>query len=274
MHGAEWVNIIFFSSFWALAWLRPLEHRRRIDVAKIGAAGIVLSGGPPLLNTVLPLTAVSFLRDWLPVLLMLMVYWQAGRFSQTPNEKFQALLLKLDRKVLGPLLRSRANPWNHSWTINYLEFVYLLCYPLVPLGVGILYLASKQSYVSTYWETVLPSTYLCYVLLPFAQTLPPRMISADPYRGPGLGRMSRVNLRILQQASIQVNTFPSAHVAATMAASLALIRFDRIAGLVFLWLSISIAVSVAVCRYHYAADSLLAILLATGISLLQSFWVY
>jgi hypothetical protein len=266
------VNIIFFSSFWALAWLRPLERRRRTEAAVIGAAGIVLSVFPHWVKSVVPPNGVLALQDWLPVLLMLMVYWQVGRFSQAPCEKLQRFLLKLDQRVLGSLLRSRANPWKHPWIMSYLEFVYLLCYPLVPLGIVILYLANKQSCAGKYWEIVLPSTYLCYVLMPFVQTLPPRMISTDPYEGPALGSIRRLNLRILHQASIQVNTFPSAHVAATMASSLALIRFAPTAGLVFLWVSLSIAVSVAVCRYHYAADSLLAILLAAGIFLLQTHW--
>ena len=84
-------------------------------------------------------------------------------------------------------------------------------------------------------------------------------------------KMRVLNLWILRHASIQVNTFPSAHVAATIGASLALLRLVPLAGLVFLWVSMSIAVGAVVGRYHYAADALIGAGLAAAVFLLVTF---
>lgn len=72
-----------------------------------------------------------------------------------------------------------------------------------------------------------------------------------------------MNLWIVRRASIRVNSFPSAHVAATTAASLALLHASPVAAGVFLWISLSIAVATAVCRYHFAADALAGIAAAS-----------
>jgi hypothetical protein len=87
----------------------------------------------------------------------------------------------------------------------------------------VLYVMKLGRYADEYWAMVLPATYPCYVMTALAQTLPPRMLEVEqaPNERPGLIR--RFNLRILHRASIQVNTFPSAHVASTVAASLALL---------------------------------------------------
>ena len=108
---------------------------------------------------------------------------------------------------------------------------------------------------------MLPATYSCYVILPFIQALPPRLLGQEP----GLDApnpVRRLNLSILHCASIQVTTFPSAHVAATVAASFTLLEAVPLAGVVFLCISLSIAVASVLGRYHYAADVILGIAVA------------
>lgn len=52
-------------------------------------------------------------------------------------------------------------------------------------------------------------------------------------------------------------SFPSAHVASTVAVSLVLTRHLHIVGLCFLFVAGSIAVAAVAGRYHYALDVLL-----------------
>ena len=52
--------------------------------------------------------------------------------------------------------------------------------------------------------------------------------------------------------------------AATTAASLVVYQFLPTVGMVFLWVALSIAVSVVVRRYHYFADAVLGVALALG----------
>ncbi len=270
MRAAEWISLSIFSLLTVLAWLRVLKWPRRAETTAIGAVGVALSLGARCVPELLPEILASVVRDLLPAPLMLMVYWQAGRFFQKPNEKLQARLASFDHHVFETFQRWRVSRRAESWIAHYLELAYLLCYPLLPLGIGVLYVMRMERYADEYWTIVLPPTYLCYVALPFMQTLPPRMLVAKSNPGAAPGSIRRLNLWILRHGSIQVNTFPSAHVAATTAASLALLHFAPPAGLIFLWLSLSIAVGAVVGRYHYTADALLAAALAVVTFLLQA----
>ncbi|HKX28030.1 MAG TPA: phosphatase PAP2 family protein [Blastocatellia bacterium] len=239
--------------------------KRRLEVAGFGAIGIGLTLAMAFYSNGAPFFPATVMRDLLPAPLMLLVYWQAGRFSVTPNEWAQKRLLKLDQISIGQILRSTTRPGIRAWLARYLELSYLLCYPLVPFGIGVLYLAGEPDHVDGYWTVVQASTYLCYLPLPFIQMLPPRLLLSDTeHLGPRY-RLRLLNLKILKHASIQVNTFPSAHVASTSAAALALLWWVPAAGAAFALLALSIAGGAVLGRYHYLADVVLGILLALAV---------
>lgn len=254
--------------FTTLAGLSPLVCSRRLQAMALGIAGIGLALGPRCIQGYQDSPFISILRDWLPAPLMLMVYWQTGRFFTKPNERLQRSLERLDSRVLGAMLSWLGNPGRHNWISSYLELAYLLCYPLVPLGVGVLYITGKRGNIDYYWTVVLIPACLCYAMTALIHTLPPRALVVPPESLPRSGRIRALNLWVLRHASIQVNTFPSAHVAATMAASLALFCLVPLAGIVFLLVSLSIAAGSVVGRYHYFADALIAAILAGATFLL------
>ena len=184
-----------------------------------------------------------------------------------PNEDFQRRLEDLDLKILRG--RVRIGMGKSVLIQNYFEFAYVLCYPLIPLGLGVLYLWHLRQNADQYWAAILPATYLCYVVLPFVRALPPRLLQAEEELKAERCSIRRLNLWLLRHASIHVTTFPSAHVAATIAASLVLLRFVPLAGLVFLLLSLSIAIGAVKGRYHYALDALLGAGLAVVVFVLK-----
>jgi PAP2 superfamily len=265
---SEWINIGFFAFFMLMSWLRPLVMRRRWEVIAIGAAGIIITLAGVWTSPRLPESYGSAVRDLLPAPLMLFVYWQSGRFYVKENEWIQNALLRIDDRLLGRHLSRHAKPGYRSWVGEYLEFAYLICYPVVPLGIGLLYAYGKQDYANSYWEIVLLSTYLCYLPLPFIQMLPPRMLIAEKEQIQQPGFLRMFNLRILRRASIQVNTFPSAHVTSTFAVALALLSVLPSVGIVFMIIALSIALGAVFGRYHYAADAVLGIIIALVIFLL------
>jgi membrane-associated phospholipid phosphatase len=85
-------------------------------------------------------------------------------------------------------------------------------------------------------------------------------------------KVGRLNHGILRQASIQAITFPSGHVASSVAVALVLLRLEPWAGLIFLWIALSIAVATVVGGYHYAADVLLASVV-TVLAFASTLWV-
>ncbi len=269
MRNAEIISCFFFTFFIMAAWLKKMERPKCFKVSLIGVCGILVVLGGFSSQYFLPPLGSSILRDWMPAPLLMIVYWQAGLFIGQPDEKFQRKLNGYDQKIFALLLRSRTFHWGYHWIAAYFEFAYLFCYPMVPLGMGVLYLSHLRIHADQYWTILLPSTYLCYVLIPFVQTLPPRMLDSGRLLPLRSSHLRNFNLWILRHWSIQLNTFPSAHVASTMAASLVLLDVEPACGMVFLIVSISIAAGAVLGRYHYAADVVLAAVLAITIH-----WLY
>lgn len=268
MRIAEWIDVLFFSYLTALAWIRPVAAQSRAIITGIGCMAIGLVIAAQFAHKIIAPFPLSVVRDWLPAPLLLLAYWQAGQFFIRPMEELQSRLLRFDQRLLEPLLQGITTRRIGVWISVYLESAYLFCYPMVLSGLPLLYLMHMREYVDTLWATILPPTYLCYAALPFLQTLPPRMIEVDCEAKVRAGKIRALNLWILRHASIQVNTFPSAHVAASISIALVLLRLTPVPGLVFLWISLSVAAGAVMGRYHYAIDALLGAALAVAAFLL------
>src|SRR5262249_33905072 len=143
-----------------------------------------------------------------------------------------------------------------------LELAYVFCYPIVPLGLAALYLAGFKNAVDDYWTVVLLSAYPCYVLLPFIQLLPPRLMERRDQTSQTNLVFRRFNLWLVRQVTHEANTFPSGHVAASTAIALVLLWFTPAAGVVFAVIAAGIAAGCIVGRYHYAIDVGAALALA------------
>lgn len=256
MRFYEWLTLAFYATFAALAWKRPLPSRRRRMITACAAAGLAL----------MALFESTFIRNWLPLGFIPLAYWQTGYFVLPVNQRFQAKLQSFDRKFLRAIGKGPALAF-------CLELAYLLVYPLVPIGLAALYLSGMGRYAEEFWNVVIPPAYLCYATFPFVQTLPPRAIE-EGVRWERQGtKMRSLNLFVLRHVSIQANTFPSGHVAASLAIALELMRHTLLVGLVFLAVSIGIAAGAFTGRYHYALDVLIGAalaLLAFSISIVLS----
>jgi PAP2 superfamily len=257
---AEWIAAGYFLYLLVPIWLRaPKSDRMMFTLQALAAASLVVGVSRA------PDTRVgSIVRDWAPGVFLLAGYWLPGRLFTSFNERLEGWLMALDREWLGePLASSPAR--SPSAVRACLELSYLLCYPLVPVAFGLLYFsaAAPGADVSDrFWSAVLPAVFICYGLLPWLPTRPPRaFLPADV---PRASRLRRLNLHVLNHASIQVNTLPSGHVAAAVAAALAVGQFIPAAGAVIGVLAVSIAVGAVFGRYHYAADAILGALTAVA----------
>jgi len=187
-----------------------------------------------------------------------------------PDERIQNRLLAADAKLFAAfprLARSRGAFW-----AAYLETAYLICYPMVPLGFGVLLLAHHSAATNFYWTVVVSASDLCFLCTIFVPAMPPRVLAEDPASRKVAGNEVRsLNLEVLNRGSIQAVTFPSAHVASTMAAALVLLRVSPAWGAVFLIAGVSIALGAFLGRYHYAWDVAAGALLAAGVFLASQF---
>jgi membrane-associated phospholipid phosphatase len=259
MRTSEWIQAGFATILAIAAWIRPLTSLRRAVITLLAAFAILAILLARSSARVLGPYHASILRDWLTVVLMLVPYWQTGQFFTGPNEKIQTRLAKIDRHLFNLLPRTATLG---RFTRLSMEWAYMFCYPLVPLGLAVLYVASLRQYVDIFWFIVLVPTYLCYAMTPFVPALPPRSLSGE-HRVAAPRNTGRVmNLWILKYGSIHAISFPSAHAASALAVALVLLYFVPIAGIVFLIISFGIAVGAVAGGYHYLIDVLLGAALA------------
>jgi len=259
-----------FLSLLIVGWMRHLPKPRSFQASLFGFAGIGLILLQHWATAHLPETFMSIVADWLPAILMVLVYWQAGRLARGPNLKLQAYLHNMDRKLFERLLPFIPGVGLQANISNLLELAYLFCYPLVPLGVVILYFAHKRIGVEQYWTTVLLAACFCYVTTIFFEMLSPRAIISGSDFHPSSGRIRSLNLLIVRYVSIKTNTFPSAHVASAGAAALVLMRFAPVAGFCVLVVAGGIAAGAISGRYHYILDVLLGAAIALAAALLTA----
>ncbi len=254
MRTSEWIQAGFAIILAVAAWAFPLSARRRSATTWLAAGVIFAIVLARLSEYILTPVQASIFRDWLPVPLTLVPYWQTGQFFNGPNEKIQAWLVESDRWLLN--FASRTGLTFGRFARLSMEWAYMLCYPLVPLGLATLYAAGLRRDASAYWFFVLVPTYLCYAITPFFPALPPRSVGKEGTASPS--NKSRVfNLWILKLGSIQAISFPSGHVAASLAIALVLLQYLPVAGAIFLVITLWIAIAAVVGRYHYAIDVVL-----------------
>jgi membrane-associated phospholipid phosphatase len=248
---SEWIAIAYFVYLAAAAVVRGTGRGRRRVVAT--AAAVVSA-----VLTIPQFGTLTIARDWMPLAYVVLAYRLPALLVATTNAGFERTLLTLDHRWLGvqsATIRGRVpRP-----VIEALELAYLFCYPMVPIGFGCLYAAGLREEADRFWTAVLLAVFGCYGVLPWLPTRPPRAIEGEPI--PSSGVIRRLNLHVLGRASIQLNTFPSGHAAASLATALAVGARLPAVGLVLGVLAAGIAVGSVIGRYHYAADALAGALL-------------
>src|SRR5262245_40085685 len=237
-----------------LAWLRalPADRRRQITAIGITMCGVVLAIGHH---------APRVVRDWAPGVSVLVGYYLSGRFFVKPSERFEEWLMSWDRRLLGNPTTCVAG-WPPS-ILAYLEIVYMTCFLLVPAGAAALVLTGHTALLDRYWTMVLAAEFGSFGPLSVIQSRPPWLVeqkAALPDRA-----VHRAASRFVETFTIRANTFPSGHVAGSLAVAFALLGPLPAVGAVFLFVASSIAVACVAGRYHYVVDAVAGAALAIAV---------
>jgi membrane-associated phospholipid phosphatase len=212
--------------------------------------------------TALGLTHLSpVLQVVVPSLVLLGGYWLSGLLFIRPDLRIERWLQQVDERVL---MRPGVLGWYHGApraVREYFELSYLLVYVAVPAGATTLVATGRVDRVDWFWTVVLLAEFVCYGMLPWLQTRPPRVHESDDGNTTQAG-VRRLNLHLVNRASIQVNTIPSGHAAGAFATAFAVGSVVPRAGIAFLLLALSISVATVLGRYHYVVDTVLGALVA------------
>ena len=261
MRTSEWILCGFFAYLIVLARVRPLSGRQRARVVLVGLVCVGLAVMLSQLRLQMPMRVV---RDWVPTVYLLQGYWLSGLFFERPMRSVEARLLQLDRRLFA--LTRLAGLVRHAprAVLELLELAYLCTYPFIPATLGLLYASGQRAEVDRFWIAVLSASFVCYGMLPWLQTRPPRSIEpAGPIDQRPLA-LRRLNMAVLDRGSVQVNTLPSGHAATALAA--ALVVGELLPGLlpVLLAVALTIALTTIVGRYHYMLDTVLGLVVGVA----------
>jgi membrane-associated phospholipid phosphatase len=223
--------------------------------------------------------------DLFPALLLLVAYRESGLLlTPDPAHHWDYVFIRWDRTLLHNQFVQAVLQAGAPWLQHYLEFAYLLCYPLVPLGVGAVLYATRGTNafesatanghraMDDFWAAVLLATLFCYAVYPFFPLTPPRVLFGD-VPGPHVDPLLRkLNIWLLDHYSVNACIFPSAHVAAVTAVALAVRKHAPRLGVLFMFLAASVMLATVYGRYHYAADAIAGALVGVAAYNVSKLW--
>jgi len=238
------------------ASLRGLGPGTRARALTGSLAGVVLTAA-----SVLSPSNV-FLHGWLlPPALLLLAYWTSGLLFTAPMPRIEQTLHAIDRALRIRVI-STATP---RWIAEVLELSYAAVYALIPIALGVHLRFTVPSDSDQFWTVILVTDYVCFAVLPWIQTRPPRALEpGDPWRS----SLRALNLRLLGAASIRVNTFPSGHAAEALAAALLVLNAPSVVVIWMLLNALAVSAGAVFGRYHYATDAVAGWLVALVVWLL------
>jgi len=262
--ASEWISVLVFAGYVALAWRPGLDRVRQLKISAIGLAGAGITIFPVLALPILGSSA-RYARDWLPCLLLLLLYSQAGQFVTRSDVELEIRLELLDRRWVAPWLKWCCERRIGVWFLTCVEAAYCSYYLAIPMAVGALYWFGKRRDVDHFWTVVVLASLFSCGTLPFIQTRPPRMIGEKWSECLPDGKMRAFNLWILRHGSIQANTIPSAHVALASACAFVLLQAGTgWVAVCFLGIALGIALGAVGGRYHYGVDAVLGFLVGAA----------
>jgi hypothetical protein len=254
MRPFEAVVVAYLAFFAAAAVFARVSARKRVTTALVAtslavAIYIVARTSPLELRLCLPFVYIA-IGYWIPVPLV----------PRARGGPFELWLRRTDTvfwRQVGCIPR---------WLALPLELGYFACFPLVPISFAAVWTAGSPADVARYWLGVLVAGYACYITLPWLVSRPPRLIE-ESAADVALTGVTRFNRFVLGCVSHRLNTFPSGHVAVSVAAALGAASVWPAAGVVLGAVAAAVAVGAVVGRYHYFADVVLGAAVGAAASL-------
>lgn len=221
----------------------PWSARRR---------AIALAAGGLILTAITASTTAFWFRDvLLPPMLLLVGYWASGFLWVAPMPRYERLLARFDRALGLPSAPVRLP----KALLDLLELAYVGVYPLIPIALALHLLYGIDPEPERFWTVILVTDFICFGMLPWIQTRPPRAVEDSEVVG---SAVRNLNLTLLRHTSIGVNTVPSGHAAEALAVALLLADAPLPVALVLAAIAIAISAGAVVGRYHYALDAVAA----------------
>ncbi|MGP8243516.1 MAG: phosphatase PAP2 family protein [Bryobacteraceae bacterium] len=255
---SEWVVLAFLIYAAVLGAALPVAPAVGVRVISLNLA--ILSGYLLLiaLDWYRPTLALSVMRDWAPLAVVILAYREMGWFAQPHlDHALEARWVVWDHAVLrggGKALIEALGPVLPS----ILEIAYSLVYALAPFALAMLYIYHRREKADRFLLVFVTGVLLCYAQFPFWPSEPPRVVFFGQDFPAYDTVFRRFNWWLLGNYGIHTSVFPSAHVAGAFAAAFGAWRAmpeRRWLRSFLLTMAILIATATVYGRYHYLADA-------------------
>jgi membrane-associated phospholipid phosphatase len=259
MFSFERLAILYFALFSVVALFGGRGRRRPLPAA-LGAIATV--AGIVGISRTTPVAV----RVWIPHLYLVVGYWLPALLVDSHvSPTFEAWLVETDRRFRQYQVSMP------RWMTHSVELAYLMCYPAVPVALAAVWMRGTVVDAERFWLSVLAAGFLCYGNLPWLPSRPPRLLDHHPAgsthpdhplavaHNSGSQVFGLLNTAVLTRVSHQLNTFPSGHVAVSVAAAACAFTVWWPAGLALALVATGIAIGAVAGRYHYVVDVLLGV---------------
>ena len=258
MRRSECVIIAFFLYAAIAAATLPVRPPIRPLTISLNAAILACYGLLIYADRLRRREMLSVIRDWFPLLLVLLAYREMGWFALPMHDHpLEMRWVEWDRlflrggvrraiEALGPLLPAA------------LEVAYSLVYTLGPFGVAMLYVYRRRSRVDLFLFPFLLGVLLCYAQCPYWPSEPPRTVFPGEDFPSYDTAFRRFNWWMLGGYGIHTSVFPSAHVAGAFSAVFGMwsaLPERKWVARFLLMMAILIGTATVYGRYHYLADA-------------------
>jgi membrane-associated phospholipid phosphatase len=215
-------------------------------------------------------------RQWSSLVLILVAYWAMQLFAHGHSAVWQDRMIGFDRMLLHQWGLQQAIEAGGPFIPGVLETCYSLLYAMPVAALGALYLVGERRQAGRFLRVLFLGALAAYALLPVIAVASPRVVFPDQDLPNYVWLSRKLNCWLLDHLDISTSVFPSGHVAVAFSCVYGLVR--AVPGRRLVWgsaLVMAFAVWVATIygRYHYAADGLASVAVAT-LAWLVADWIW
>jgi membrane-associated phospholipid phosphatase len=253
----ETLTIAYLAALGIAAPLAKCSATRKVRAVAICGAGAAV------ILWIVPAASLD-VRLWLGHAYLAGGYWVPALLlppaAQAEATAFERWLIRCDERWRRFRLTSPAR------IVPLFEFAYLFCYAMVPVAFVLAWTRGAAADAGRFWEAVLLSGFVCYGSLPFLISRPPRIVNGNS--SPTRSGIRAANAFVLGRVGHGLNTFPSGHVAVSLAAALEVLPLSTPAGAALLLIAVAIAIGAVSGAYHYATDAAFGLVIGAAASML------
>ncbi len=248
-----------------LATLPPLLASRPDTVGAALAVGHLVGAALFLVDARRPRAGAPTLRDWLPVFVAPLLYFELPLLNQWAGPGYHdALVQRWEDALFAGADPSRrwagAMPWR--WLSEPLHAAYVSYYPLVVLPLVPHWLRGRGPAFRATAFAVVAAFLACFLVFVLFPVQGPRYLGTP--EGIPSGPFRSLALALLEGGSSRGAAFPSSHVAVAAAQGVLAVRFWGRRGWAVAVLAALLAAGAVYGGFHYAVDAVAGAVVGGG----------